>query len=80
MFCPKCGVLMINSITAPNGKSRHHILPRRWWNGNGKISILCVSCHRQLEKLIDEMEGTPRRKLPARHYYDLLSQFLLEPS
>jgi len=69
--CERCGTR--------NRPSRHHLLPKRWWNGNGQIGHLCIPCHRGVEEIIlnAETEHQPHRvKLPEEVYVDIYYKFI----
>lgn len=61
--CPACG--------ENKPLTRHHILPKRYYNGYGEIILLCRACHNELEKTIPF-----RPRLTTMKYYKLLNQFL----
>lgn len=59
--------------------SRHHLLPKRWWNGAGQIGHLCVWCHREIETIIlgAETEHQKERvQLPEEVYVDIYYKFI----
>lgn len=74
--CEKCGTR--------HKPSRHHILPKIFWNGYGGICWLCVGCYRQIEDVIRKTEiqvsGQKgwRFKLDQDHYKQILHDFLNE--
>jgi type I restriction-modification system DNA methylase subunit len=66
--CPVCNVL----YTDGNWKSRHHILPKRFFGGIGGLFELCRDCHNELEKLIPY-----NTKLTEFEYRDILADFVI---
>lgn len=66
-ICEKCNKkgLPENEIT------RHHIQPKRFFKGKGKIALLCRRCHDILEKLIPY-----KPKLCVSEYFDIFNNFL----
>ena len=71
-FCAKCG------DSNPHRLTRHHVLPVRWFGRkhNNRKVILCSDCHRDMEAILTEAEGEPRRCLTEAQYEKLLSDFL----
>ncbi len=67
MNCPVCDKL----YTRDNWKSRHHILPRRFFNGEGELFTLCRNCHNKIEKIIPIYQ-----KLSEQEYYQILFNFI----
>ncbi len=47
-ICPVCH----QPYTEDNIKTEHHILPKRFFNGEGDKQELCRHCHNKLERLI----------------------------
>lgn len=69
--CERCGTR--------NRPSRHHLLPKRWWNGRGQIGHLCIPCHRLVEDIIltAETENSHERvKLDENQYVDIYYRFI----
>jgi len=71
MNCPVCN----NPYTEGNWKTHHHILPRRYFNGNGEKFELCRNCHNKLEMLIPFAP-----QLTEWEYYRILLNFLAKHS
>jgi hypothetical protein len=74
--CEKCG--------ATRRLSRHHILPKIFWNGYGGTVVLCMDkCHREIEAIIHKAETkisgskSVRYKLNENEYREILRRFLL---
>jgi len=51
--------------------SRHHVLPKRYFKGNGKVEEICRDCHDELEFIIKKQEckDNKRTKLTAKEYH-----------
>jgi hypothetical protein len=64
--------------------SRHHILPRIHFCGDGRIAYLCVPCHRGVERKIQIAEckasgsSKARFKLEKEQYVQILFEFITE--
>lgn len=65
--CPICG----RQYSSVNIRTRHHVLPKRFFNGRGEIYVLCVYCHRKLEKKIPVI-----KQLPPDEYRKILQDFI----
>lgn len=65
--CPACNV----EYTVENWKSRHHILPKRFFGGEGGLFELCRQCHNELEKLIPA-----KKQLTECEYKAILCDFV----
>ena len=63
--CAKCGTKGAKG----NHLTRHHILPRRWFESELTV-VLCRKCHDKLELLI------PFPKQDTAFYHEVLSHFL----
>lgn len=77
--CTKCGCNLDKSNNGPNAYTEHHILPKRWFNGDGPKQLLCRTCHDVLEAIIKSAEGGKngrKRKLTEKTYYMLNTNFL----
>ena len=63
--------------------SRHHILPKVFWNGYGGTVVLCMDCHRGIEAIIHKAETklsgskSVRYKLNEDDYKGILRRFLI---
>ena len=64
-------VVCFEYYTEENPKSRHHILPKRFYGGNGGLFEMCRNCHNKLEKLIPL-----RKKLETWQYKQILEFFI----
>ena len=62
MTCPKCKKYTF--------RTKHHILPRRWYGENNHIIYLCRKDHDNLESLI------PFKKMSKRFYKQILIEFM----
>lgn len=74
--CPKCR----RKFNETGEKSRHHVLPRRWFKGQKTPEILLICrrpCHNMLEKVIKAAEDG--RQLRWFDYYLLVNKFLGYP-
>ena len=77
--CERCGTR--------HRPSRHHNLPKVFWNGYGGITWLCIYCHREIESIISEHERKAsgytykvrRFRLQPEQYYKILEDFLNPP-
>lgn len=76
--CEKCGTR--------RRPSRHHDLPKCFFNGRGSITYLCVYCHRELEDIIYRVEkkmsgkkAVRRYNLGEANYRKILCNFLAGP-
>jgi len=70
--CSKCG--------KPDDLSEHHILPQRWFNGDGKVIVLCRRCHDEIERRIHNAEKTNgRMPLEREEYFLITIDFLSKP-
>lgn len=62
--------------------SRHHILPKVFWHGFGGTVDLCMTCHREIEAIINKAETklsgskSVRYKLNEADYKGILRRFL----
>ena len=63
ILCPKCLRIM--------GGTKHHILPQRFFGGDGAILYLCRHCHEEIERLIPQKE-----KLSSAEYIQIARNFL----
>lgn len=72
--CPKC---LINKQL-----SRHHILPKCHFGNTHEIELICIPCHRDLEKFIESFEGKDknkrRRKLKRAMYRLIYEAFIMQ--
>jgi hypothetical protein len=48
--CPVCN----QEYSQTNVRTKHHVLPRRFFKGKGKLFELCRNCHNKLEKNIPQ--------------------------
>ena len=65
--CPVCN----RNYTQENCRTRHHILPKRFFKGRGGLYTLCRLCHNELEYMI------PLSKiLPEEMYSQILYNFI----
>ena len=62
-ICPKCGV--------KGNLTRHHILPKRFFHGEGDTMLICRLCHDELENKIPF-----KIRLTEDEYYLILDKFL----
>lgn len=67
--------------------TRHHILPKVFFNGRGGIAHLCFGCHRDIERIILKAEriasGNPkiaRFKLHESEYKQIYKEFICTAS
>jgi hypothetical protein len=53
-YCPKCGVFYLRGAHPAHkrAKSKHHVLPRRFYGKTDHTIELCRQCHDKLEKMI----------------------------
>jgi len=65
--CPICNLI----YTKDNWRSGHHILPKRFFKGEGGIYYLCRSCHNLLELFIPQ-----DTKLSVKEYKQILRNFI----
>lgn len=72
-ICPKC--------SKNKTLTKHHILPRTHFKGSSKIVYLCRTCHDELEKYIESVEGKNRKgkrnKLSYWQYPIIYTDFLI---
>lgn len=52
--------------------TKHHVLPLRWFQGEGPIMVLCRTCHDEIEKII------PFRRMPYIFYWRVAIYFVKE--
>ena len=72
--CPICH----QSYTLKNIKTKHHILPRRYWQGKVPKIILCRECHNKLESIIRKKEVRLKRELTQKEYCETIVLFLFD--
>jgi hypothetical protein len=65
--CPVCK----QDYCEKNWRTRHHILPKRFFHGVGGLYILCRKCHNKLELLIPV-----KRRLEEYEYREILFLFI----
>jgi len=66
-YCPVCE----REYTEANCRTRHHILPKRFFGGKGGLYVLCRECHNKLELLIPF-----KLQLTEVEYRNILSNFI----
>jgi len=66
-FCVVCG----EPYTIDNPKTRHHILPKRFFGGNGGLFKICRNCHNKLENKIPS-----KKRLQPWQYKQILLNFI----
>lgn len=54
-------------------RSTHHILPQRYYHGEGRVFTLCRACHDKLERKIMLAE-----KLSKERYEEIFNDFIGE--
>jgi len=62
-ICPKCHAKRV--------LTKHHVLPRRHYFGEGEVVLLCRKCHDDMEKIINR-----RERLTRDEYRKLARKFL----
>ena len=65
--CPVCN----REYQEENWRTHHHILPRRFFKGEGELFELCRNCHNKLEDLIPV-----KIKLTVYEYKQILHDFI----
>ena len=69
--CPKCGKL--KKLT------KHHILPKRYFDNETDTLYICRECHNLLEELIRRMENKLKERLLKQQpqiYFKIVEEFL----
>jgi hypothetical protein len=77
MRCPKCGRAYEGTDVKLGAvvKTKHHVLPRRWFGSNNETINICRSpCHDDLETLIQREEQG--RQLSWIRYYEIVNEFV----
>ena len=69
--CPACRLKYTKSLERQ--KTKHHILPKRFFNGKGGKIDICRKCHNELEKRIPQ-----KRMLSKERYLEITVKFIRE--
>lgn len=64
ILCPKC-------LESKPG-TKHHVLPRRFFNGKGPILYLCRKCHDAIERILPQ-----NVELHPDDYLQITKEFLV---
>jgi len=65
--CPVCS----QEYSKVNIRTRHHVLPKRFFRDKGRLFELCRNCHDKLEKLIPQ-----KTRLDVWEYKAILHMFV----
>ncbi|TSC51838.1 MAG: hypothetical protein LiPW41_785 [Parcubacteria group bacterium LiPW_41] len=68
-ICPAC-LNEYSDINIEHQKTKHHILPKRFFGGGGGQIELCRSCHNDLEKEIPQ-----KKVLSQNKYVEIIKNF-----